>query len=739
MSVLRVNELKALKAKEENEKNRLLVLQAVRLRRMEEARRKKRPHQKVKVMEKEVVTKSNRGRKRRLNQNKKKAQKQSSQPKAIQMLDQLAWNHAVANGGVYTPGKFDLDKHELERYAAQSKEAGLQKRGGRKRTNPKRLRRTKDGDEADWWSPLLEMGGKLAVDVLPKILAGVGDYEEEPGILSRGEIPESNSFVAAATKGEQGVKTPVVHSDGQTIRVANREYLGDVYSTTDKFSTVTFPINPGMNEWGPWGSPIANQYTNYTMLGAVAQFVTEASDYANVAGLGYVALATQYNSLAPVFTDKREMFNSLFADAVKPSLSMTHCIECDPSVVRDADLFVRAGDVPANADPRLYDLGRLTLAVGGNTASAAVLGELWISYDVLLHIPKMTGSSALNNLFYSARTAGVVMDIPMGVGAPSVNSRSTFRMAPVGNTLAFPPHLRGDFLIECFWIPTSPLSGAHPPTAVLTNCSVVSSFVAVTNPGFSTTGATSVGYRNTVSVNTDGAYITWTSGTGIYVNGTTTGEITVMQVPKAVSVSPIFDVAGRNYDARYDAFMDQFRKTDDKFSDETFSVEKESGDFALMVKEGDLMGSRTGPACYLKQKSLNIKTALPFKVAPWLRSMSEKQFLSACVEISKIPIHSQFFFDDVIHACCAAKENARQKKDYFPNVHYFDNAHFDEKDAPTPNIHNGRVRYAPNYKPDYSSEASEPPSGYSEDYKRKVAKRRPQPTITEEDGSSSSE
>jgi len=53
----------------------------------------------------------------------------------------------------------------------------------------------------------------------------------------------------------------------------------------------------------------------------VFDFVSEGSEYTNSAGLGYVAMSTQYDAGSAPFVDKRSLLNAQFADAAKPSKS----------------------------------------------------------------------------------------------------------------------------------------------------------------------------------------------------------------------------------------------------------------------------------------------------------------------------------------------------------------------------------------------------------------------------------
>lgn len=409
--------------------------------------------------------------------------------------------------------------------------------------------------ETSWWDGALETAGSIA-KVLGPVILGMGDYTEADGTLATGEEPESNSLLAACTNGMQGGNIPYMHSRGNVTRISKREYIGDVYSTTAAFSAVEFPINPGMQETFPWLAPIASQYTGYRMRGMTAEFVSEGSEYANVAGLGYVGLATKYNALQAPFPDKRTFLNSQFADVAKPSKSFIQWIECKPSETLQDGLFVRSYDVPANADVRLYDLGTLALAVGGNTAAGSIIGELWISYDIDLYFPKLDNTFGGTLQYAVYNYTGVTNAIPMGT-TQARGGRTSMTMTFTANTFAFPNGARGIFEVSTSWTSAAGVAAPVTPAYVGTNCTVVGSESSGT-----TAGATYAYARNYVTVAADGALVTLVGGS--FANGATQGYIIVNQVPSSPPSVPtpgteIFDFQGRNSEALYIAQLKKFQ------------------------------------------------------------------------------------------------------------------------------------------------------------------------------------
>lgn len=100
-------------------------------------------------------------------------------------------------------------------------------------------------------------------------------------------------------------------------------------------------------------------------------------------------MATQYDTVDAPFTSKGEMLNYEFSASVKPSESCLHMIECASNQTTIDKLYVLDGSVPPNADPRLYNLGRFSIATSGFQGANVNVGELHVTYQVRLLKPKL--------------------------------------------------------------------------------------------------------------------------------------------------------------------------------------------------------------------------------------------------------------------------------------------------------------------------------------------------------------
>lgn len=244
---------------------------------------------------------------------------------------------------------------------------------------------------------------RLAANIVGSLLKGSGDYLEAPA-------PSANSFTNHAPT------VPIMHSDTfGSIRVTHREFLGNITSLTT-FGANRFTLNPGDASTFPWLSQIAYCFDQWLALGIVFEYIPLAGDAiaADVATLGAVNMATQYNVLEGPFQSSIAMLNHFWASSGKPSLAQRHYIECRPDVTPLKPMYIRHGEYMAGLqdntneiyqmqgmfDPRMFDLGRFEIAREGQLASSALIGQLWVSYDILLMKPRR--QSALQRFTYDA-------------------------------------------------------------------------------------------------------------------------------------------------------------------------------------------------------------------------------------------------------------------------------------------------------------------------------------------------
>jgi len=162
-------------------------------------------------------------------------------------------------------------------------------------------------------------------------------------------------------------------------------------------------------------------------------------------------MGTQYNSFDPVFPDKKTMENSEYANSAKVSSCLAHPIECATDQLALTELYVRNGGIPTGADVRLYDLGRFSYAVGGQSASDVAIGELWCTYEVELYFPRLTTAFSNVNNYCALNSTAIIANGSTPLGNSAIRGTSnTFQVGVGGNqNVIFPQECIGQsFLVS---------------------------------------------------------------------------------------------------------------------------------------------------------------------------------------------------------------------------------------------------------------------------------------------------
>lgn len=287
-------------------------------------------------------------------------------------------------------------------------------------------------------------------------LVGFGDY-----------TVASNTLFKEGMAIMPGEAVPSFGVMGAETRVRHREYIGDVLvpSTPSAFTNTSYTINPGNSATFPWLSAIAANYQQYKVNGMIFEFKTLSSDITSGGALGSVILATNYNVLDTAYADKIHMENAQFSVSAKPSCSQIHTIECAPNESATLIKYVRdnSSSSAVSQDARLYDMGKFQLATAGLPGTTgAVLGELWVSYDISLYKPEIVDTVLSSRVVNGGTTSAAAM---FG-SAPTITGNALSDAAT--NTLTF--NKVGEFLVTVSLTGTTmvaPTVGAGTATASL--------------------------------------------------------------------------------------------------------------------------------------------------------------------------------------------------------------------------------------------------------------------------------
>jgi hypothetical protein len=211
-------------------------------------------------------------------------------------------------------------------------------------------------------------------------MVGRGDYD-------LADMPVHNSLVKR-TGPRPSFGDDMMHS----VRVRRREFIKNIVANEAAFSVDTIILQPGLTEPFPYLSNLARCFTKYKFYGLVFEFVSNVSSYSSVPSMGAMVLVFDPNQGANEPSSKIAMENMEGAISSRPDRNIVMGVECADHLVPFEQYFVRTGDSP-NVASVAEDFGKFYIASAGLPASVysngTVLGELWVSYDIVLDAPRL--------------------------------------------------------------------------------------------------------------------------------------------------------------------------------------------------------------------------------------------------------------------------------------------------------------------------------------------------------------
>lgn len=323
--------------------------------------------------------------------------------------------------------------------------------------------------------------------------------------------------------------------EGTHIR--HREYIGEITSSEGYQNQYELPINPGLVGSFPWASSVAQNFQQYIVNGAVFEYVPSSGDAVSGtnSALGQVMFAVQYDSLDASFQSKQQILNESWSQGVVPSQPVVVPIECAPMQTSVSTLYVRGGAAPANSDIRMYDLGKLTVATEGQQATGNTLGSLYISYDIILLKPTLTGALDLNaKMAHFTRLDGATPTFPFGTPG-LLTSINTLGCTVNNRTLTIPRNNPGVYKVRWIVSGDSAASGTFNASGItLSNCQARGLvFLDSTQDSISVEDESNGVLSQTVVIEVlssgSPATLTW-NGTGTFPANVVNGDLLVEQV-----------------------------------------------------------------------------------------------------------------------------------------------------------------------------------------------------------------
>lgn len=221
------------------------------------------------------------------------------------------------------------------------------------------------GDRATTWGENVVSQGLKRF----KNWTGLGDY-----------TIHANSLISTGPGGQ----TAIIETRGRTIKVAFREYIGDVYtgSVVGGFNANHFTVNPANLKTFPWLSTVATQFEQYKPLGIIFEFKSTATDNSVGTSVGSIIISSDYDVFDAPPETKQQMLNTAYSSEAKMSNDMLHGIECAPSDSSRNIWYCRPNGATQLGDARDYDICTTTVATqGGSLPANSSIGSLYVHYE----------------------------------------------------------------------------------------------------------------------------------------------------------------------------------------------------------------------------------------------------------------------------------------------------------------------------------------------------------------------
>lgn len=170
-----------------------------------------------------------------------------------------------------------------------------------------------------------------------------------------------------------------------SVRVRHREYLADQLGSV-AFSSSSFAINPGLSRSFPWLSRVASRFESYHFESLRFLFETEAPTTAT----GSVIMTVDYDpeDAAPLSKTAALAYEGAVRSA---PWSHSEFRARREDLSKRKSYFVRCGNLSDGRSLSLHDTGNLFVCVKGQ-ATAAVVGEIYVEYDIILMTPQLEPS-----------------------------------------------------------------------------------------------------------------------------------------------------------------------------------------------------------------------------------------------------------------------------------------------------------------------------------------------------------
>jgi hypothetical protein len=174
---------------------------------------------------------------------------------------------------------------------------------------------------------------------------------------------------------------------GAGVRVQHREYITDIVSsgTTGKFKlNVQEGINAGNKDMQPWLAGIAKNFQRYMITDMTVHYNSTSGSVSTTQALGEVMMAYHDNVSHIAPATKADMLILSKSVSVVASANASFKLPCAPKwrYVRGTNEV--AFNAATHGTRDTYDDGMFYLATAGIPVADVAIGELWVSYNIVL-------------------------------------------------------------------------------------------------------------------------------------------------------------------------------------------------------------------------------------------------------------------------------------------------------------------------------------------------------------------
>ena len=213
-----------------------------------------------------------------------------------------------------------------------------------------------------------------------------------------------------------------------------KEFVTTLVGSTSSFEVQQFIVlNAGSTTCSLWLSQLARLYESYRFHKFSIHYIPRTGSTTP----GYVAISPDANPHDPQPISQVEAYQNEKTKSSAPWDGFV--VHLSPEMLNKRKSFFCRKDnlLPSGADRDLYDIGNLSLIVGGQSSTSA-LGEIWLEYDCEFYTPEApTGLAAPTTLLLDT-TSNASQSSPLGVNPVDRTIQQIGNIASMNNnTITF--------------------------------------------------------------------------------------------------------------------------------------------------------------------------------------------------------------------------------------------------------------------------------------------------------------